>query len=83
MKQVNNISCWTDYPFVELGDLPGKQAPIRQVLVVGFDLNKYAVVLLEDGSYSTVKAGYLYQQPGRCGEVKCVNYRKLERMKGI
>jgi hypothetical protein len=27
-----------------------------------------------------IKVGYLYSKPGRCGAVKCISFRKLERM---
>lgn len=44
MKKSNNITCWTDYPFEELGDTPNEEAPIRHVRVMHFDGNKYAIV---------------------------------------
>ena len=81
MKRCKNITCWTDYPFVQLGDISGKKAPIRRVKVISFDNNKYAgIEILGYGVLSSVKAGYLYSQPGRLGEVKKINFRKLERM---
>lgn len=48
MKKVKHITCWTDYPFVELGDAPGKPAPIRHVNVYSYDGNKYARVSFPD-----------------------------------
>lgn len=81
MKRVRFITCWTDYPFEELGDVPYQPAPIRHVNVISYDGNKYARVSFENsGDFLEVKAGYLYSQPGRYGQVKQVNTRKLERM---
>lgn len=81
MKRCKNITAWTDYPFIELGDEPYKKAPIRRVNVISFDGNKYAKVSFADcGDFLEVKAGYLYREPGRCGQVKTINFRKLERM---
>lgn len=83
MKQVATVSCWTDYPFVELGDVPRQKAPLRQVLVISYDGNKYATLsTVADGRNLSVKWGYLYRHRGRLGQVKTVNRRKLERMKG-
>lgn len=82
MKRCKTITCWTDYPFTELGDIAYKKAPIRHVNVISFDGDKYAKVSFDNvGDVLEVKAGYLYSQPGRFGQVKNVNFRKLERMK--
>jgi hypothetical protein len=81
MKRCKHITCWTDYPFVELGDEPYKLAPIRHVNIISYDGNKYAKVSFENcGDILEVKIGYLYSQPGRYGQVKRVNPRKIERM---
>ena len=80
MKRCKQITGWTDYPFVELGDEPYKKAPIRHINVVSFDGNKYAKVSFADcGKFLEVKAGYLYRQRGRYGQVKPIAFRKLER----
>lgn len=81
MRKCKHITCWTDYPFVELGDEPGKMAPIRHVNIISYDGNKYAKVSFENcGDILDVKTGYLYSKRGRYGQVKCVNPRKIERM---
>lgn len=83
MKRCKTITCWTDYPFVELGDAPGKQAPIRHVNVISYDGDKYAKISFADcGDVLEVKAGYLYRHAGRYSRVKTVNRRKLELFKG-
>lgn len=46
MKRTSNITCWTDYPILALGDASGKPAPIRQVRVLSYDQNKYAKVIV-------------------------------------
>jgi hypothetical protein len=59
---------FTDYPLVELGDIPNQLAPIRQVEMVSYDANKYVAVRYFE-SVIQIKAGYLYKEPGRHGEV--------------
>lgn len=62
---------YTDYPFVELGDKPRdakSPAPVRQVCALAQDGDKYVFVLV-DGKVLSVKAGYLYSEPGRFGDV--------------
>jgi hypothetical protein len=67
---------YTDYPFVELGDEPGKKAPIREVSLIGFDGDKYVDVLVE-GKVSSTKYGYIYMEPKRCGETPCVSHADI------
>ena len=73
------MKAWTDYPFVELGDIAGQKAPIREVVVLDYDGNKYCTVIVE-GIESSVKSGYLYVVPGRCGEVPCLTHRMLTKL---
>lgn len=81
MKRVRVITGWTDYPFVELGDIPYKPAPIRHVNVLRYDGNKYVTVSFENcGDVLSMKRGYLYRKRGRLGQVKTISERKLERM---
>jgi hypothetical protein len=70
------MKAFTDYPFIILGDVEGQRAPIREVEVVDFDGNKYCTVIFE-GVYGHIKAGYLYQTRGRCGEVDTIDIAKL------
>lgn len=79
MKCCKNITAWTDYPFVELGDEPNKIAPIRQVLVTSYDGDKYATVIVEEVE-SSLKCGYLYIQPGRLGSVKTISQHELKQL---
>ncbi len=81
MKRTKTITCWTDYPFVELGDIPRQPAPIRHVNLIRYDGDKYATVSFDNcAAVLEVKTGYLYSQPGRYGQVKQVNRRKIQRM---
>lgn len=66
------MKAYTDMPFDFLGDKPGEEAPIREVLVYGWDENKY-VTLSVMGLLAEVKAGYIYPKPARVGEVKAVD----------
>jgi len=59
---------YTDYPFIELGDIPHEEAPIREVVPLTWDDNKYCDVLV-GGIVSNIKAGYIYTESGRCGDV--------------
>jgi hypothetical protein len=66
------MTYWTDYPFVELGDEPGKEAPIRKCDLISYDQDKY-VMLRVEGVTTDIKSGYVYTRPGRCGEVPSVS----------
>lgn len=73
------LKAWTDYPFEELGDAAGVEAPVRECVVLSYDGNKYCRI--EVGGVTTeVKAGYLYRQPGRVGEVPTVRYRDIVKL---
>ena len=70
------MKAYTDYPFTELGDVAGQLAPIRSCIVVGYDGNKYCTVVV--GKLETkIKAGYIYTEAGRCGEVPCISVGNL------
>ena len=75
------MKAWTDYPFTQLGDISGKIAPVREIDVVEYDDDKYCVILItaEDGSLLTseIKAGYIYQKPGRLGDVPGLTKNQL------
>jgi len=66
---------YTDYPFEELGDIPGKSAPIRKVFPLHYDGDKYCDVIV-DGIKSNIKTGYIYTKRGRCGDVPCFDPNK-------
>ena len=59
------MQAWTDYPIVSLGDRPHSEAPVREVEVLSYDGDKYCRVMVE-GVEESIKAGYIYQLPGRC-----------------
>jgi hypothetical protein len=76
------FSAYTDYPFKEFGDLPNQEAPIRELLVIGYDRNKYCQVQIKDPKTNKfitteIKAGYLYSVPGRLDEVPIISNAKL------
>ena len=70
------MKAWTDYPFTELGDTAGKEAPIRRIDVLSYDSDKYCKVLV-CGVESEVKLGYIYEKPGRCGEVPRLRSKRV------
>lgn len=60
MKSSDRV--YTDYPIVELGDIPNQCAPIREVKILNFDGDKYCTILVLEGNIITeVKGGYLYK----------------------
>lgn len=64
------IPFYTDYPFSELGDEPGKLAPIRQVAILGYDGDKYATVApIFTDLQKSIKAGYIYATPRRFEDI--------------
>jgi len=58
---------YTDYPIVELGDIPHKEAKIRQIKVISNDGDKYSVIEVNNIRIE-IKTGYIYSTPRRCGE---------------
>jgi hypothetical protein len=75
------MKAWTDYPFPELGDTPYMEAPIRECRVISYDWNKYCVIEI-GGQELTVKIGYVYRKPGRCGEVRMIDRFKTKHPNG-
>jgi hypothetical protein len=80
MKKCKNITGWTDYPIVELGDTPRLLAPMRRVKVIAYDGNKYVIVIeMKSGVEFQMKAGYLYQGPDKIYYTK-YGYRFYKRV---
>jgi len=73
---------YTDYPFIELGDTPHQEAPVRECIILSYDNNKYADIIVE-GKKFNIKAGYIYGSYGRCGEVKPIDMKLLNVEKDI
>ena len=67
---------WTDYPFTWLGDAAGEEAPIREIIVISYDDNKYCKIKIVDREVE-IKSGYIYQRKGRYGKVPCISRRQL------
>ncbi len=72
------MKAWTDYPFVELGDIPLAEAPVREVEVIEYDGDKYVTICV-NGVTASVKSGYLYAREGRYGTVPKVRTSDLPR----
>ncbi len=80
----SGTECWTGYPFVELGDNPHyQQTPIRKVIFLAFDNNKYCDILLPaEREYSeqksSLKAGYLFATETEALEFEneCKKYKR-------
>ena len=68
------MKAWTDYPFPELGDTPGHEAPVREITVLSYDGDKYCRISV-DGVEFEIKAGYIYARPGRYGEVEVISWQ--------
>lgn len=73
------MKAWTDYPFEELGDKPNEYAPVRECDVLSYDGDKYCWIVV-DGVKEEIKAGYIYQRPGRLGEVPSLSRRQLAEL---
>lgn len=78
-KFPNGFTCYTDYPFTELGDIAYQEAPVRHVKAVSWNGDKYVNIVIDglEHELHEVKAGYLYSQRGRYGQVPFVNFRKV------
>jgi len=73
------MKAYTDYPIKNLGDKSGEIAPIREVEVLSYDMNKYCLVLV-GGVKQEIKAGYIYKKSGRCTEVPCFLHDELTHL---
>ena len=74
---------YTDYPILFLGDISGKTAPIREVIPVSYDGDKYVYVRLPISSPDNIveiKRAYIYTKPGRCGTVPTINRKELNKL---
>ncbi len=61
---------YTDYPIIELGDIPYQEAPIRECIILSYDNDKYCNVYFPHESkkiITEIKLGYLYTKPVRAG----------------
>lgn len=74
---MEKLQLWTDYPIVELGDEPGKEAPVRRAKLLEYDGDKYVTCEI-DGIITSFKSGYLYMREGRCGKVPPATRRTCE-----
>lgn len=75
-KKEGYMQAWTDYPFTELGDEAYQEAPVREIEVLSYDGDKYCRVMVQ-GHETEIKAGYIYQKPGRLGEVPPITRAQL------
>ena len=73
------VRAYTDYPILALGDIGGKEAPIRECRVLSYDGNKYCKVEV-GGVIETIKSGYLYTKAGRCTKAPCLPRSALRRL---
>lgn len=70
------MKAYTDYPISELGDVPGRLGPVREIEVFSFDGDKYCYTQVE-GIPKQIKVGYIYSQQGRHGEVPMIDTTQL------
>lgn len=68
------MRAWTDYPFNELGDI-AQRAAVRNVLVLFWDQDKYATIIVED-VLTTVKVAYLFEDKALTKQVKPERIRR-------
>ena len=73
---------YTDCPIKKLGDVPYKPAPVREVLIVSYDGDKYCKIFVE-GILTEIKSGYIYTEKGRITEVPQISPEKLEYFKEV
>ena len=73
------MKAWTDYPFTQLQDEAGKNAPVREIEVLSYDGDKYCRVRV-CGHEDEIKAGYIYQREGRFGEVPQLTREQLAKL---
>lgn len=79
MTKERAVRAWTDYPIIELGDRPGKIAPIRLVDVLSYDRDKSCRIRVGN-VVDLVKRCYLYKHRGRCGKAARLSDRQLKKL---
>jgi hypothetical protein len=80
IKERYYIDAFTDYPFVELGDIPHQKAPIRAVKVIAYDGDKYVQILLPSNTFSEVKRCYCYIEPKRLENATAISSDELKML---
>lgn len=53
------MNAYTDYPFTELKDTPGKYAVVRRCKITAYDQDRYCDITI-NGKLLEVKRGYLF-----------------------
>ncbi len=56
---------WTDYPFEELGDICGQEAPIRECRLIDYDGDKYCTITIGNDQEHHIKRCYVYDSRRR------------------
>lgn len=59
------MTFYTDYPIEHFGDVPGITAPMREVEILFWDMDKYVRVLVQGPTYkflTEIKYGYIYHE---------------------
>lgn len=84
-KLSNPIYGYTDYPILSLGDASGVEAPIRKAMLTAYDLDKYATILVDNGSViwtkHEIKLGYFYKSQSRSSDhPKRFSISKIKRL---
>lgn len=72
------IKAYTDYIFIDLGDTPGKEAPVREIELVSYDQDKYVEILV-GGVRDYIKSGYIYPRAFRCPKYDAPQYDEVRK----
>ena len=70
------MKAWTDHPFIRLGDMLGKKAPVREIEVLYCNKYKFCRIRVF-GSFDEINAKYIYQREGRRGTVPPITQRQV------
>ena len=75
----NKQKYWTDYPFTDLGDVDGHEAPVRECEIISYDSDKYVTIRVygSEDIYD-IKSGYVYTEEGRFGDVPGITQSMLQ-----
>lgn len=77
------MTYYTDYPITQFGDEAGEEAPIREVEIIFWDMDKYVHVYVQGPMYkfrTSIKYGYIYKKSGRSGSVPCISFNELNEI---
>lgn len=74
------MKAWTDYQFQWLENKAGEISTVREIEVISYEGEEYCKIKV-GGKFDTIRCNFIYQKPGRFGEVPQITRRQLMMLK--